>query len=596
MSMSESGVRITNKEFQAKVKTLAEETVSSLNEIWQSAGYEETECKGLLGDLFTKLKKACANEINAERQILEHAEQTVKVKYDLLCSLYKKLGRKAPGNDEKLGANLTDKLAELEKQVNEIQKEVDCRQTNLDIELKGIYEICDKLGEEHPELAQFSGPPGTHELSDVRLKLMKDHRQHLANNIPARIADIKTIATECYQIQQDLVLEDEGFETVPDTDNFLSLDENIMEFGKTGEFLFSVHVDELKMLQERAKVLASEKERRREELAVTGAEIARLWTLLRCSTEERNAFQASFKMNLSMETLKKGRIELERLKVLRLASLGRIVTEIRAEIVPIWDELGVDTEEQRECEFPSFFVPVDDLEDTAVDKHEGYLNELKARVEELRPLLQKIAKREAIVLERIELEHIQLNPERLTARGPQARQDRKREEGMTTRVKNLEKTTKEILGMISTWEEKHGEFRYAGCSYIDRVAQQDQSYFEIRDNLRNARRKKDGKPEIKATTIRKSTLAGANKSSNSNSDLPAPPVTKKTLNPRQAIAGTVPPAPPQTNNENSENNANQNNQVERISTGSDGTIYTSKTEVIERESTLTAVNSNIESV
>ena len=143
----------------------------------------------------------------------------------------------------------------------------------------------------------------------MRLKLMKDHRQHLANNIPARIADIKTIATECYQIQQDLVLEDEGFETVPDTDNFLSLDENIMEFGKTGEFLFSVHVDELKMLQERAKVLASEKERRREELAVTGAEIARLWTLLRCSTEERNAFQASFKMNLSMETLKKGRIE-----------------------------------------------------------------------------------------------------------------------------------------------------------------------------------------------------------------------------------------------------------------------------------------------
>ena len=122
-------------------------------------------------------------------------------------------------------------------------------------------------------------------------------------------SSIETIATECYQIQQDLVLEDEGFETVPDTDNFLSLDENIMEFGKTGEFLFSVHVDELKMLQERAKVLASEKERRREELAVTGAEIARLWTLLRCSTEERNAFQASFKMNLSMETLKKGRIE-----------------------------------------------------------------------------------------------------------------------------------------------------------------------------------------------------------------------------------------------------------------------------------------------
>jgi len=113
------------------------------------------ECKGLLGDLFTKLKKACTNEVLAERQILDHAEQTVKTKYDLLCSLYTKLGRKAPRNDEKLGSNLTDKLASLEKQVAEIQKEVDCRQTNLDIELKGIYEICDKLGEEHPDLSQF---------------------------------------------------------------------------------------------------------------------------------------------------------------------------------------------------------------------------------------------------------------------------------------------------------------------------------------------------------------------------------------------------------------------------------------------------------
>lgn len=52
-----------------------------------------------------------------------------------------------------------------------------------------------------------------------------------------------------------------------------------------------------------------------------------------------------------------------------------------------------------------------------VDLHESYCNELRKRVEELRPLLQKIARREAVVQERIELEHLQQNPERLTARG-----------------------------------------------------------------------------------------------------------------------------------------------------------------------------------
>jgi hypothetical protein len=45
-------------------------------------------------------------------------------------------------------------------------------------------------------------------------------------------------------------------------------------------------------------------------------------------------------------------------------------------------------------------------------------------VEELRPLLQKISRREAVVQERVELEHLMQNPERLTARGPNAREER----------------------------------------------------------------------------------------------------------------------------------------------------------------------------
>lgn len=77
-----------------------------------------------------------------------------------------------------------------------------------------------------------------------------------------------------------------------------------------------------------------------------------------------------------------------------------------------------------------------------------YFNKLKDRVELLRPLLAKIQKRETIAQERIELEHIQLNPERLTARGPKAREDRKREEAMTVRVKNLDKLTKEVSSLL----------------------------------------------------------------------------------------------------------------------------------------------------
>jgi Microtubule associated protein (MAP65/ASE1 family) len=245
-------------------------------------------------------------ESAAEKHILEHAEQTVAMKFQTLCASYVKLGRNPPSNDKGFGNNLTDKLAALEKQVDAIAIEVGERQKLLDAELKGIHELCDKLGEKYPELSRFAGPKGTHELSDVRVKLMKDCRLELANMIPVRTATIKSLATECHEIQVDLVLEEEGFETVPGTDRFLSYDENIMEYGKTGEFLFSVNTEEVKMLQDRLQELIAEKEQRRNELAITGAEIARLWTLLRVPSEERSAFSGSFKMNLSMGTLSKG--------------------------------------------------------------------------------------------------------------------------------------------------------------------------------------------------------------------------------------------------------------------------------------------------
>lgn len=87
---------------------------------------------------------------------------------------------------------------------------------------------------------------------------------------------------------------------------------------------------------------------------------------------------------------------------------------------------------------------MDCLEDSAVDLHEAYFVALRTRVEELKPILLKISRRETIINERIELEHLQMNPERLTARGPNAREERKREEAMTNRVKTIEKLTKEV--------------------------------------------------------------------------------------------------------------------------------------------------------
>ena len=52
---------------------------------------------------------------------------------------------------------------------------------------------------------------------------------------------------------------------------------------------------------------------------------------------------------------------------------------------------------RREREFPGYYADLELLEDSAVDEHEAYYSELKLRVAELRPLMQKIFRREVSV-------------------------------------------------------------------------------------------------------------------------------------------------------------------------------------------------------
>ena len=95
-----------------------------------------------------------------------------------------------------------------------------------------------------------------------------------------------------------------------------------------------------------------------------------------------------------METLSKGYDEVQRLRHVRIMSFGKIVESIRHDISALWDEIGVERDDLRESEFPGYFEAIELLEDSSVDEHETYYSSLKKRVEELRPLLQKIHRRE----------------------------------------------------------------------------------------------------------------------------------------------------------------------------------------------------------
>ena len=243
-SMGDSGLRLRPDNFISKLTLTASDTLNKLQIIWKEAGYEDAECQSLLGDLLGKIKLVCITEIAAEEQILEHAKQEVSAKieeYHMLCA---QLGRKpAPGCGA--GNNYADKLAELEKLLSFIEVEVSERQKILDVEFNAIEGLVNSLGEQSPSMDLFAGPEGTPQLSDVRLQLLRQHKDVLMKMKDERTQEMSEIADECSGSFADLVIEQEGVRTLSDHETFSDIDAAILGYMKTGMFNVGVHTEDL---------------------------------------------------------------------------------------------------------------------------------------------------------------------------------------------------------------------------------------------------------------------------------------------------------------------------------------------------------------
>ena len=243
-SSGESGVRLRPDNFMGKLTSTATESLNKLQIIWKEAGYEEAECQSLLGDLLGKIKLVCITEIAAEEQILEHAKQEVQSKIGDYRSLCSQLGR-VPAADCGSGIDYADKLAGLEKLLSSIEVEVFERQKILDVEFNAIESLVDSLGEQSPSLDLFTGPVGTPTLSDVRLHLLRHHKEALINMKEDRIYEMEQIALECSKHFADLVIEQEGSTTLPDYELFADIDNAILSSMLNGKFNLGVHTEDL---------------------------------------------------------------------------------------------------------------------------------------------------------------------------------------------------------------------------------------------------------------------------------------------------------------------------------------------------------------
>ena len=475
------------EECRRKVLQVVDDALNSLLKIYAQAGYSQLEMSVYLVEFSQLVSHTCNAEIVKENEILELGKKEIEKFQAEIRSLLTALGRKESSAYSQPSDNYNDQINTLRDQVETLLTEKQEKLQDIRLRRSRVEALAEELGEGidvECEAEDIS------EKSFARIGSLYNYYTELKSK---RQKKILQVYTECYKVYEELALYEEGFGCVQLNSQHKRIDDAVVAYFENGvEPALNVHIQELGVVEERWNALLREKANRRNELASLGERIAKLWNHLKVDDSERHAFQQSFDMKLSQKTIVTGKTELLRLRRLRAASLSRHLSELRRSMLRLWEESGL-AETTRIGEFPIFFLPADEIDDDMVsfvvfycffdcsqlEEHEGYYLRLRERVEELRPILLKIQSREALVEDRIELERLQLNPDRLKNRSANAFAERKREETMVKGVRTLDRVTAELVGMIEEWEGKYGSFVYHGNTYKDVIAGQEAVYSEV---------------------------------------------------------------------------------------------------------------------
>lgn len=339
------------------------DTIQRLEAIYQTAGYSEEEIEEYLSEFGLRLQSTCDAELETEGRILAMGAAQIDAAEAEIRQLLSDLGKnESPLHHYKVKNNYNSRLNALKHQCEVLQEERKLRLAMVDAKRSEVLELASLLGETAAVIDTTS-------ISDETMNTLEELKSSYTALMSRRQEKVRALCRECQKLYEELAVLVEGFETLPDHTQCSGLDQRILQFiGEDEEgrsSVFTLHLVELEALDARRQALVSEKARRREALAAMGESIARLWNHLKVVKSEREAFQASFSMTLSMRTLRTGQAELQRLKLLRSESLVAVVYEVRGRIEELWDEALTGPECRRKA-FPLFFEPVEDLDDEAV--------------------------------------------------------------------------------------------------------------------------------------------------------------------------------------------------------------------------------------
>lgn len=343
-------------------------------------------------------------------------------------------------------------------------------------------------------------------LTLVRREEFRNGANEYEESVSSRAHAIVSLLLDCQSLIHDLELSSSDVNVGRSVDDFKIMnslqpydnDENARSLGrgKSNDYTIAslfesstcigIGNEALDRLTSRIAELNGEKRRRRAKLGEMGQTIQSLWTMLRVSPEEQRSFTTSIR-GLGLDTIYKGVDEIARLEELKKVMIGQLVREQRSVIEDLW--IKTESSDAERASFDTYYRISNDeqLTSEVLTKHEEYVSSLESKLSKMQPILDLISKRESIIEERIELELLQKDPERLKGRG--ATKQLMKEEKMNRRVtKELPKITSMLEETLRQWcvddkpsdaaedGRQHGHFMYQGSAYLQTMQCQEEEW------------------------------------------------------------------------------------------------------------------------
>lgn len=564
-----------NQQLQDSVFELLSSTVRQLEDVWDQVGCSTDERTSQLQQMYSKINSVCSDTIQEELLVAEQFKKSIheaREEFQRLCSaLNIDEYNEYDSNDSCLEEELTALETKLEKlriaakvateQLQNIREQLifyyqalngtdpPVETWWLDVESDLTESRCERF---HKELAVMKDLIQSRSVEAVKLLCECQHLLRELKLIDKTVGDDSSTTSEFPSSGLDLKIMTSlrrvstsssslSTEKVKYTSESmvskqsLSISKNASEYEIQSiietETCTGISSAILEQLTDRLTELNGEKRRRKQRLGELGSEIAFLWERLHVSEEDQEAFRGTVQ-GIGLDTIRKGEQELERLHTLKDGMMGKLIKDARLTIEKLWTETS--TSEAKRRAFKAFYEKEEDgipFSDDLLLQHEEYIQELESRLELMLPLLKLIAKREEIILERMQYENFQKDPDRLQQRGAALTKQLMMEEKMAKRIKkDLPKLTEMLEKKCREWKQEQGEpLLYKGVPYSDTMKKQEEEWRDYKDEEANdkLRRKQEASAAaacsenaMRSGTTTSYTSFQAKKKTASSNDMP----------------------------------------------------------------------------